>query len=171
MKPILSLLLFFAVSAAFAQDRTDYTLNDGAVHFHVPPAWSAVMEKTEGDPQAIAFQVPDETAQGSNDSATVTVKTRQLTGSAAFAGFVQDELSRSKAQSGYQSDAANKDTAVHQYFVQRGSTRYLVRDIYYLTGNVAVEVHCQRPLLDKTPDAWNAQFDAACNSVASSLKQ
>ena len=29
-------------TGAFAQSTSDYALNDGAVHFHVPAAWSAV---------------------------------------------------------------------------------------------------------------------------------
>jgi hypothetical protein len=141
------------------------------VHFHVPASWTAVMEKTDGSPQAVAFQVPDASAQGSDDSATVTVKTRQLDAPAAFAGIVQDELGRSKEQGGYEADASNTDSSIHQYFVVRGKTRYLVRDSFYLTGNVAVEVRCQRPLLAATLPAWNAEFDTACNSVVASLKQ
>ena len=168
--PTLAALAAVFATCAFAQGKTDYTLNEGQVHFHVPASWTAVMEKTEGSPQAVAFQVPDSSAQGSDDSATVTVKTRQLTAPTAFAGVVQDELDRSKAQGGYETDATNKDSAIHQYFVVRGKTKYLVRDSFYLTGNIAVEVRCQRPLLSATPAAWNAEFDSACNSVVDSLK-
>ena len=173
MKPYartLILLAAFAAPSAFAQSTTDYSLNDGQVHFRVPPGWSAIMEKRDGSPQAIAFQVPDAAAQGSEDSATVTVKTRKLNGSAAFPSVVQEELERSKAQTGYEKDAANKDAAVHQYFVTRGKTRYLVRDSFYLTGNVAAEVRCQRPLLAATTAAWNTEFDRACDGVVASLK-
>lgn len=171
--PILSALLLSALfaSAAVAQGRTDYTLNEGQVHFRVPAGWNAVMEKTEGDPQAVAFQVPDETAQGSEDSATVVVKTRRLKAPAAFAAFVQDEHARAESQGGYAKDASNRNDSLHQYFVVRGKTRYLVRDSYFLSGETAVEVRCQRPLLDATPAAWNAQFDSACDGVTTSLKK
>jgi len=172
VKPILlPALLALLPAAAIAQGKTDYALNDGQVHFHVPPAWTAIMEKSEGDPQAVAFQVPDASAQGSEDAANVTVKTRQLKGSAQFAGMVQEELEHAKAQGGYESDTSNKDTSVHQYFVMRGKTKYLVRDSFWLTGNVAVEVRCQRPLLDATPAAWNGEFDSACDGVVASLKR
>jgi hypothetical protein len=167
----LILLAAFAAPAALAQGAADYALNDGKVRFRVPPTWTAVMEKRDGNPQAVAFQVPDAAAAGSEDSATVTVKTRQLAGSAAFAGIVQEELDRSKAQAGYENDSSNKDTSVHQYFVTRGKTRYLVRDSFYLTGDVAAEVRCQRPLLAATSAAWNDEFDRACNGVVASLKQ
>lgn len=170
MRLLLLPVLLLSIPNAFAQGKTDFTLNDGQVHFRVPPGWNAVMEKTDGNPQAVAFQVPDEAAQGSGDSATVVVKTRQLKAAAAFAGFVQDEHARAESQGGYEKDASNRNASVHQYFVQRAQTRYLVRDSYYLTGEIAVEVRCQRPLIDNTPAAWNAQFDAACDGVVASLK-
>lgn len=175
MKLIPCLLVLIASSAfstgAFAQGKTDYTLNNGQVHFHVPASWTAMMEKTDGNPQAVAFQVPDASAQGSDDAADATVKTRQLKGSAEFAGVVQDELERAKSQGGYEKDASNADPSVHQYFVVRGKTKYLVRDSFYLTSDIAVEVRCQRPLLASTPAAWSKEFDAACDNVVASLKR
>lgn len=167
---LLSSALLLPAANAFAQGKTDFSLNDGQVHFRVPPGWSAVMEKADGNPQAVAFQVPDSAAEGSDDSATVVVKTRQLKAPAAFPGFVQDEHARAESQGGYEKDASNKNAAVHQYFVQRAKTRYLVRDSYYLTGAIGVEVRCQRPLIEKTPAAWNTQFDSSCDSVVASLK-
>lgn len=156
---------------AFAQGKTDYTLNDGQVRFHVPADWSAVMEKTDGNPQAIAFQVPDPSARGSEDSATATVKTRQIRNAGDFSGVVQEDLDLAKAQGGYEIDTSNTNTAIHQYFVVRGKTRYLVRDSSQLSGNIAIEVRCQRPLLEATPAAWNTQFDNACDAVIASLKR
>ena len=170
MKVLAGVMLLFAANA-FAQGKTDYALNDGQVKFHVPPGWTAIMEKADGNPQAVAFQVPDPTAQGGDNSANVTVKTRLLKGSAEFAGVVQDEFERSKSQPGYENDASNKDASVRQYFVQRAQTRYLVRDHYFLTGNIAVEIRCTRPLLEKTPASWNGEFDRACDGVLASLKK
>jgi hypothetical protein len=170
--PTLVAILFVTgllASPAVAQDKTDYTLNDGQVHFHVPPTWIAIMEKSDGNPQAVAFQVPDAAAQGSEDAANVTVKTRQLKTPEQFAGMVVEELEHAKAQTGFETDPSNKDAAVHQYFVVRGKTKYFVRDSFHQAGNFAVEVRCQRPLLDKTPPTWNAEFDHACGNVAASL--
>lgn len=164
-------LLALAATAASAQGRTDYALNDGQVHFRVPPTWTAIMEKAEGNPQAVAFQVPDPSAQGSGDAADVTVKTRQLKAPTDFADFVQDEFDRAKAHEGYENDTTNKDTSVHRYFVLRGKTKYLVRDSFELSGGVAVQVRCRRPLLATTPAEWNTEFDRACAGVAASLKQ
>ena len=164
-------LFLLLATNAFAQDTTDYKLNNGQIHFHVPPQWTAIMQKTDGNPQAIAFQVPDPTAQASGEAADVTVKTRQLNNAAEYTGVVQDELGRSKAQAGYADDPSNKDASIHQYFVTRAKTRYLVRDSFFMIGSIAVHVRCQRPLLQATPEQWNAQFDRACDGVAASLKE
>ena len=119
----------------------------------------------------VVIQVPDPTAQGTEDTASVTIKTRSLKASADFNGFVQDEFERSKGQSGYENDSTNKDSSVHRYFVARNKTRYLVRDAYLLTSNIAIELRCQRPLLEGTPQTWNDTFDANCASVFASLKR
>ena len=157
--------------AALAQGKTDYSLNDGQVNFRVPADWTALMEKTEGNPQAIAFQVPDASAQGSEDTASVTVKTRALANPAQFSVVVQDETSRARSQPGYETDGAPGDGSIHRYFVVRGKTKYRVHDSFVQRGGVAVEVRCQRPLLASTPEAWNTQFDGACASVVASLRQ
>lgn len=163
----LSATLF--ASAAIAQDKTDYTLNDNQVHFRVPPGWTAVMEKTDGNPEAIAFQVPDATAQGSDDSASVTVKSRQMKTAEQFDAVVLEERQHAKEQAGYAFDVSNTNGAINQYFVMRGKTKYLVRDSFHRSGGFAISVRCQRPLLEKTPAAWNTEFDSACNSVTASL--
>ncbi|HJT98515.1 MAG TPA: hypothetical protein VJ696_09390 [Rhodanobacteraceae bacterium] len=168
---LLALPLALFSCAVFAQAKTDYTLNAGQVHFRVPPDWTAIMEKADGDPQAVIFQVPDPTAQGTEDTASVTVKTRSLKASADFSGFVTDSFERAKGQAGYETDSSNKESSVHRYYVMHNKTRYLVRDAYQLNGNVAVEVRCQRPLLDATPQAWSDAFDASCASVVASLKK
>ena len=170
MKPI-ALARALASSLAFAQAKTDYTLNAGAVHFHVPGNWTAIMEKADGDPQAVIFQVPDPATQGTEDTASVTIKTRSLKSGDDFQGFVTDAFERAKGQSGYENDTANKDSSVHRYYVTRNKVRYLVRDAYQMNANVAVEVRCQRPLLDATSKEWNDEFDASCASVVASLKK
>ncbi len=173
MKPDARLLLLCATLCtpiAQAQDTTAYTLNDGKVHFSAPPDWTAVMEKKDGNPQAVAFQIPDATAQGSDDSATATVKTRELANTNQFSVVVQEEFEHAKAQPGYEIDTSSSDTSVHQYFVVRGKTKYVVRDNFQLKGKIAVEVRCQRPLLAATPAAWNAEFDRTCDRVVASLE-
>ncbi len=169
MKSLLALLLL-AATPAFAQANSDYALNDGKVRFHVPTGWTAIMEKSDGNPQAIVFQVPDPATTGTDDTATITVKTRQLKSPADFAEAVQNELVLSKAQTGYESDANASDNGVHRYFVMRGNTRYAIRDRFVLIGSIAAQVRCQRPLLDATTRDWTSAWDAGCNSVAASVQ-
>lgn len=168
----IALVLLPAPLVAQAQGSpTSRTLNDGKVHFSVPADWTAVMEKTDGDPQAIAYSVPDPGSGGSDTTATVTVKTRALAAPSAFAGAVQDELERAKQQPGYTRDtAASSDPSVSRYTTLRGKVRYSVADRYFLTGNIAVQVRCQRPEIAANSAEWNAAFDRACAGVFESLK-
>jgi hypothetical protein len=98
------------------------------------------------------------------------VKTRRLKSPNDFPEATQNELSLSKAQTGYEADPEGSSTGVHRYFVMRGKSRYTIRDRFTLLGDVAVQVRCQRPLLDATTQDWVARFDTGCNSVASSVK-
>ena len=164
------LILLAAMGSAHAQDRTNFNLNDGKVAFSVPAGWSAIMEKSDGNPQSITFQIADAAAEGSDDMASVTVKTRQLKTAADFAEATQNEMQLSKAQTGYEAALDGSNAGIHHYFVMRGKTRYEIRDRFSLMQNIAVQVRCQRPLLQATSKAWSNAFDAGCDSVASSLK-
>ena len=162
------LLLAALAAPATAQDGA-YSLNDGQVSFNVPAGWTAVMQKTDGNPQAIAFQVPDPAAQGSDDAANVTVKTRHLANAAQFGVIVREQIDHARQQPGYEADPTGTDASTHRYHVVRGKTKYFVRDSFQPVGGVAVEVRCQRPLLEATSAAWNAQFDRDCSALVASL--
>ena len=168
MKTACLLPAFLVAAAAFAQDGS-YSLHDGQVRFSVPAEWVAVMQKTDGNPQAIAFQVPDPATQGSDDVASVTVKSRHLANGAQYGIVVREQFDHARQQPGYEADPAGTDAATHRYHVVRGKTKYVVRDSFAQVGGVAVEVRCQRPLLEATEAAWNARFDADCGSVVASL--
>ena len=170
MKSPFLLVMLLAAGIASAQQRSDYALNDNKIRFSVPATWTAIMEKSDGNPQAIVFQVADPAAQGTEDAATITVKTRQLRAPGDFAEAVQNELVLSKAQTGYESDATASDNGVHRYFVMRGKTRYAIRDKFVLIGTIAAQVRCQRPLLDATTKDWTAAYDSGCNGVAASVQ-
>ncbi len=167
---LLPLILLAAIGNAHAQDRTNFNLNDGKVSFSVPQGWSAIMEKSDGNPQAVTFQIADPAASGTDDMASVTVKTRQLKSAAAFVEATQNEMMLSKAQTGYEAALDGSNTGIHHYFVIRGKTRYEIRDRFTLMGEIAVQVRCQRPLLNETSKPWNSMFDSGCDSVAASLK-
>lgn len=168
--PLLPAVLLAALCAmpALAQDGA-YALHDGQVSFSVPTGWTALMQKTEGNPQAIAFHVPDPAAQGSDDTASVTVKSRQLANAAQFGVVVREQIDHARQQPGYEADPAGTDAETHRYHVVRGKTKYFVRDSFQAIGGVAVEVRCQRPLLDATTASWNASFDSDCGALVASL--
>lgn len=153
---------------AFAQDNA-YSLHDGQVNFSVPPGWSAVMQKSDGNPQAIAFHVPDPAAEGSDDTASVTVKTRHLANDSQFGVVVREQIDHARQQPGYEADPGGTDASTHRYHVVRGKTKYSVRDSFQAIGGVAVEVRCQRPLLPASSAAWNARFDGDCGALVASL--
>ena len=167
---LLPLILLAAIGSAHAQDRTNFNLNGGKIAFSVPQGWNAIMEKSDGNPQAITYLVADPAAEGTDDMASVTVKTRQLKSAAAFVEATQNEMMLSKAQTGYEAALDGSNTGIHHYFVMRGKTRYEIRDRFNLMGEIAVQVRCQRPLLKATTKAWESAFDSGCDSVASSLK-
>lgn len=169
MKRFILTLLLVAGSAA-AQSTSSFNLNDGKIQFSVPQGWSAIIEKSDGNPQAIIFQVTDPATAGTDDAATVTVKTRQLKSPEGFAAATADEMALSRAQSGYEIALDGSETGAHHYFVMRGKTRYSIHDRFSLVGNIAVQVRCQRPLLDATTKAWSASFDSDCKNVAASVK-
>lgn len=166
----LPFVLLLCAAAAGAQTTNDFALNDGKIRFSVPGTWTAIMEKSDGNPQAIVFQVPDPATQGTEDAATITVKTRQLKSPDDFAEAVQNELSLSKAQTGYESQPAGADSSVHRYFVLRGKTRYEVRDRFVMIGTIAAQVRCQRPLLDATSRDWSAAWDSGCSRISASVQ-
>lgn len=167
---LLPLILLAVIGTTSAQDRTSYNLNNGKINFSVPTGWNLIMEKSDGNPQAIIFVVPDPAAEGTDDTASITVKTRQMDSANDFAEATQNELSLSKAQTGYEAEPEASGASVHRYFVTRGDTRYTIRDRFTLLGDIAVQVRCQRPLLAGTTQDWIARFDAGCNSIASSVK-
>jgi hypothetical protein len=164
------LILLLVGGTAFAQAVTDYNLNDGNIRFSVPEGWSAIMEKSDGNPQAIIFHVVDPAAAGTDDTASVTVKTRQLKAAADFAEAMQNEMQLSKAQTGYEAALDGSSSGVHHYQVLRGKTRYDIRDRFSLIGTIAVQVRCQRPQLEATTRDWISRFDSGCDSIAASIK-
>lgn len=155
---------------ALAQSKTDYSLNDGRVRFSTAPDWLQIMEKKDGAMQAMIFQVPDAAAVGTDDTASVTIKTHAIKNESEFTAIVQDEFLRSKEQSGYERDGAAGESSQHRYFLTRGATRYLIRDSFMLVPGVAVHIRCQRPLIASTPAAWNSEFDNACAKMVASTK-
>lgn len=169
MKSILCIFLLLVGATALAQGQRDYQLNEGRVQFSAPGTWSAILQKTDGNPQAIAFHVPDPAAVGSDAAADVTLKTRRVANPAQYSSLVRQELDRARGQPDYREEQAGGEDAAHRYTLSRAGVRYHVEDSYRLRGDLMIELRCQRPILARSSAAWDQDFDAACARLAATL--
>src|SRR5579883_245843 len=168
-------LVYFALFALFstsvyAAGSTDYALDQGFVKFSAPASWPVIMEKTEGDPQFIAFQVKDPADAGSGEATRVTIETRLLDDSANFQPLVNAGMAKAKQLPGYEQRTDGVDATVLRYFAQNGKTRYEYRETWYLNGHLMVHVRCARPMLAGTSAQWTAEYEKGCGEIMTTLR-
>ena len=157
-------------AVAHAQGAGDYSLDQGFVAFKAPPDWPVIMQKTEGNPQFIAFQVKDPADTGTGETSRVTVETKLLDDSGNFQAMVNGGLARIKQSPGYEASADSGDASVLRYFALNGKTRYEFRETWYLNGHVMVHVRCARPMLQATTPQWTMNYEHGCGQIMQSLK-
>ena len=156
--------------SAQAQEAGEYALAQGFVTFKAPPQWPAIMQKTEGNPQFIAFHVKDPADTDTGEASRVTVETKLLDDSGNFQSMVNGALARVKQSPGYEQRTEGVDPSVLRYFALNGKTRYEYRETWYLNGHVLVHVRCARPMLAATTAAWTADYEKGCGQIMQSLK-
>ena len=165
---------FFAGSlllsaGAAAETPGEFSLNAGIVKFTAPPAWPVIMQKTEGNPQAVAFQVKDPADEGTGEATRVTVSTKLLDDTSNFQALVNADVDKGKLMADYEKrDSA--DATVLRFFARNGKARYEYRDTWYLNGHVMVHVRCARPMLEKTAAQWTADYEKGCAQIMTSAK-
>ena len=164
-------LLFCLAGAVHAQTATDYSLNDGAIRFKVPSDWSMILQKTEGSPQAIAFQVKDPADQGTDTATRVTVDTRKFSDAGAFASFVASGMAKAKQINSYAEEVGSNDATHLRYTGMDAGTRYQYRDMYLYRESLGIHVRCVRPLLPATSSAWTKAYEQGCDLLMSSVQQ
>jgi hypothetical protein len=164
-------LLFCLVGSVHAQSSTDYSLNDGAIRFKVPADWSMILQKTEGSPQAIAFQVRDPADQGTNTATRVTLDTRRFAGANEFASFVASGMAKAKQIESYTEEVGANDATHLRYTGMDAGTRYQYRDMYLFRENLGIHVRCVRPLLPATTSTWTKAYEQGCDLLMSSVQQ
>jgi hypothetical protein len=162
-----SLLL---AAGAGAETPGEYSLNEGSIKFSAPAAWPVIMQKTEGNPQVVAFQVKDPAEEGSGEATRVIVNTKRLEDSGAFKAQVDADVNKAKQMSEYEKRDDGVDPSVLRYFARNGKTRYEYRETWYLNGKVMVHVRCARPMLEKTTAQWTADYDKGCAQIMQSAK-
>lgn len=148
----------------------EFSLDQGFVNFTAPPDWPVIMEKTEGTPQFIAFQVKDPADTGTGESSRVTVETRLLDNSSNFQAMVNRDVDKAKHMAGYKQTTEGVPASTLRYYGLNGKTRYEYRETWYLNGHVFVHVRCERPMLAKTSAQWTAAYDRGCAQIMQSLK-
>ena len=162
--------LLAATSGAAADDVPgEYSLDQGYVKFSAPPAWPVVMQKTEGNPQFVAFQVKDPADAGSGEATRVTVTTKLLDDTSNFQALVNADVGKGKQMAEYEKRDSG-DPGVLRYVARNGKAHYEYRETWYLNGHAMVHVRCARPMLDKTTAQWTAEYEKGCAQVMQSAK-
>ena len=159
------LVLAFGGQAAAAA----YSLAAGSVRFSAPAGWPRIMEKDDGDPQFIAFQVPDPSPTGHEVLARVTVTVHTVSDAQAFKTWVDAGLAKARGLPQYQSGARGTGSSRFTYTAMENKQRLDYRESYYFKGNQGVQLRCVRPLVSLAGPAWTADFDRGCDAVARSL--
>jgi hypothetical protein len=160
----------FLVGTAAADEGGQYTLDQGFVRFSAPPSWPVMMQKTDGNPQFIAFQVKDPADTGTGEASRVTVDAKLLDNSDNFQPLVNAGMDKAKQLPGYEQRTDGVDPSVLRYLAMNGKTRYEYRETWYLTGHVVVHVRCARPMLAATTAQWTAEYEKGCAQIMQSLK-
>ena len=158
-------LVLCARSAAAA----DYSLFENIVKFNVPSDWPVLMEKKDGNPQFMAFQVRDPADPESNEITQVTVNAKLMHDSSFFQQQVDAATDKAKQLPGFEVAKA-ADPNVFRYYAMNGKTRYEYRETFYLVSHLLLHVRCMRPMLAETTQAWSDAYDKACADLMQSLK-
>jgi hypothetical protein len=159
-----------AAGTALAQDAGQFSLNQGFVKFSAPPEWPVIMQKSEGNPQFVAFQVKDPADTGSGEATRVTVETKLLDNSDNFQAMVNLGMDKAKQMSGYEQRTDGVDASTLRYFALNNKARYEYRETWFLNGHVMVHVRCARPMLKGTTAQWTADYEKGCAQIMQSLK-
>ncbi len=162
--------LFVFPLSIHAQGVTDYSLNEGKIHFQAPAEWPMILQKNEGNPQFIAFQVKDPADAGTGEASRVTVTTKLLGDAQRFQEFVNAGIDKAKQTPGYTQDTENQDSGSLRYTGLNVKTHYQYRETFFLNGTIGIHVRCLRPQLGATTKAWGEAYEKGCDQIIASLK-
>ena len=170
-KPLLAILATLGAASAFAAgSKADYTLYEHILKFKVPADWNVIMEKNDGNPQFIAFQVKDPADAGNNEIAQVVVRAKLMHDSTFFQQQVDAATDKAKQLPGFEQVTEGVEPTVMRYYAMNGKTRYEYRETFYLMSHLFVNVRCSRPLLKETTQAWTDAWNKDCAELMTTLK-
>ena len=173
MPPIriaVALLLLFCSAGAAAQSKSDYTLYENIIKFKAPSEWPVIMEKKDGNPQFIAFQVKDPADTNSTELSQVTVNAKLLHDSSFFQQQVDAATDKAKQSPGFEQVTEGVDPTVFRYYAMNGKTRYEYRETFYLTSHLLLHIRCARPMLPNTTREWTDAYNKGCAELMQALK-
>lgn len=162
---VLLLALFAAAPAAVA---ADYTLSNGAVHFSAPDDWMRIMQ-TQGDPEAMVFQVPDPSPTGHQTLARVSVSSKRAADLGAFRQYAQASMQKARTLPGFDAGKDGGDATTLSYTAEENGVRQHYLERYFFEAGHAVQVRCVRPVATQAGRDWIRAFDAGCEHVAASF--
>ena len=160
------LLAFVSIRACAA----DYTLFEKIIKFQAPSDWTVIMEKQDGNPQFMAFQVKDPADPASNEITQVTVNAKLMHDSSFFQQQVDAATDKAKALPGFEQTTEGVEPTVMRYFAMNGKTRYEYRETFYLVSHLFLHIRCARPMLPETSKAWSDSYEKGCADLMASLK-
>ncbi|HEX6832935.1 MAG TPA: hypothetical protein VF132_05325 [Rudaea sp.] len=170
IRPLLTLLACLWTCSAFAQSATEYTLEEKIIKFKAPSDWTMIMQKAEGNPQFVAFQVKDPADAGTGETTQVTVETKLLDDSSNFQSLVNLGMEKTRQMPGYEQKIEGVDPNTLRYFALNGKTRYEFRETYYLLSHLFIHVKCARPMLAGTTAAWTESYEKGCALVMQTIR-
>lgn len=159
-----------AAGTVQAQTPGEFSLAQGFVKFSAPPAWPVIMQKSDGNPQFVAFQVKDPADAGSGEATRVTVETKLMDDSSNFQPMVNVGMDKAKQMPGYEQRSDGVDASTLRYFALNDKTRHEYRETWFLNGHMLVHVRCARPMLSATTAQWTAEYERGCAQIMQSLK-
>jgi len=165
-----ALALLLCATAALGQSKSDYTLYENIIKFKAPSDWAVIMEKKDGNPQFIAFQVRDPADKDSSELAQVTINARLLHDSSFFQQQVDAATDKAKQSAGFEQVTEGVDPTVFRYYAMNGKSRYEYRETFYLTNHLLLHIRCARPTLANTTAAWTDAWNKGCAELMQSLK-
>jgi archaellin len=165
-----ALAFLLCVTGALAQSKSDYTLYENIIKFKAPSDWAVIMEKKDGNPQFIAFQVRDPADKDSSELAQVTINARLQHESSFFQQQVDAATDKAKQSAGFEQVTEGVDPTVLRYYAMNGKSRYEYRETFYLTNHLLLHIRCARPMLAGTTGAWTEAWNKGCAELMQALK-
>ncbi len=147
-----------------------YQLADGRVRFQAPDSWPQIMMQASGNPQFMAFEVPDSFPVGQRVLARVTVTVEHMADVDAFKRWVNQRVQRSHHLPGYQAAGGGMDSSTVRYKAMESGVPMRYSERYFLKGHDGVQLRCLRPEQSQVDAAWVAGFDRGCEAIGASLQ-